>query len=31
MPRLVVIDDEAAILHAFRRAFEESDIEVVTA
>ena len=31
MPTLLVIDDEPAILHAFRRAFREGDVTVLTA
>ncbi|MCA9039931.1 MAG: sigma-54-dependent Fis family transcriptional regulator, partial [Planctomycetaceae bacterium] len=31
MPKLLVIDDEASILHAFKRAFDEDDIELLTA
>jgi two-component system nitrogen regulation response regulator GlnG len=31
MPSLLVVDDEAAILHAFRRAFSRPDITVLTA
>src|SRR5438477_4173152 len=31
MPRLLVIDDESAILHAFRRAFRAPDVELLTA
>src|SRR4051812_4824254 len=31
MPSLLVIDDEASILHAFRRAFREPDDHLVTA
>ena len=31
MPRLLVIDDEPSILHAFRRAFHDSDLELLTA
>ena len=31
MPVLLVIDDEPAILHAFRRGFQQSDITVLTA
>src|SRR5438132_13858202 len=31
MPTLLVVDDEASILHAFRRAFREPDITLVTA
>lgn len=31
MPRLLIIDDEPVILHAFRRAFDEVDIELLTA
>jgi two-component system nitrogen regulation response regulator GlnG len=31
MPILLVIDDEPAILHAFRRAFREPDVTVLTA
>jgi DNA-binding NtrC family response regulator len=31
MPSLLVIDDEPAILHAFRRSFHKSDVEVLTA
>ena len=31
MPSLLVVDDEAAILHAFRRAFSQPDITVLTA
>ncbi len=31
MPSLLVVDDEAPILHAFRRAFSRADIEVMTA
>jgi len=30
MPILLVVDDEASILHAFRRAFREPDIKLVT-
>jgi len=31
MPRLLVIDDESSILHAFRRVFEGPDVELLTA
>ena len=31
MPVLLVIDDEPAILHAFRRGFQQSDVTVLTA
>jgi two-component system nitrogen regulation response regulator GlnG len=31
MSRLLVIDDEPAILHAFRRAFRDDDVELLTA
>ncbi len=31
MPTLLVIDDEAAILHAFRRAFKTADVTLLTA
>ena len=31
MPRLLVIDDESSILHAFRRAFDDPGIELLTA
>jgi DNA-binding NtrC family response regulator len=31
MPRLLVIDDEPSILHAFRRAFDDPQIELLTA
>ncbi|MFY9252123.1 MAG: sigma-54 dependent transcriptional regulator [Fuerstiella sp.] len=31
MPRLLVIDDEPSILHAFRRAFVDSQLELITA
>ncbi|MCC6417853.1 MAG: sigma-54-dependent Fis family transcriptional regulator [Gemmataceae bacterium] len=31
MPTLLVIDDESSILHAFRRAFREPDVTLVTA
>lgn len=31
MPTLLMIDDEPGIQHAFRRIFEKSDVEVVTA
>jgi two-component system, NtrC family, nitrogen regulation response regulator GlnG len=31
MPVLLVIDDEPAILHAFRRGFQQSDVRVLTA
>ena len=31
MPKLLVIDDEPAILHFFRRAFREPDVTLVTA
>jgi two-component system nitrogen regulation response regulator GlnG len=31
MPLLLVIDDEPAILHAFRRAFRDQDVTVLTA
>ncbi len=31
MPTLLVIDDEASILHFFRRAFQEPDIDLLTA
>src|SRR5262249_7031472 len=31
MPTLLVIDDEPSILHAFRRAFREPDVKLVTA
>jgi two-component system nitrogen regulation response regulator GlnG len=31
MPRLLVIDDEPGILHAFRRAFRTPDVELLTA
>ena len=31
MPVILVIDDEASILHAFRRAFRGPDTEVLTA
>ncbi len=31
MPRLLVIDDEPSILHAFRRAFHDSELELLTA
>lgn len=31
MPLLLVIDDEESILHAFRRAFQRPDIELLTA
>jgi len=31
MSRLLVIDDETAILHAFRRAFHDDDVELLTA
>jgi two-component system nitrogen regulation response regulator GlnG len=31
MPSLLVVDDEAPILHAFRRAFSQSDVTVLTA
>ncbi len=31
MPSLLVVDDEAAILHAFRRAFAQPDVTVLTA
>jgi two-component system nitrogen regulation response regulator GlnG len=30
MPTLLVVDDEASILHAFRRAFREPDVKLVT-
>lgn len=31
MPRLLVIDDEPSILHAFRRAFDDPQLELLTA
>ncbi len=31
MPVLLVVDDEPAILHAFRRAFREPDVQLLTA
>lgn len=31
MPRLLVIDDEAPILHAFRKAFQDPHLELLTA
>lgn len=31
MPSLLVVDDEAAILHAFRRAFKDSGLTLITA
>lgn len=31
MPRLLVIDDEPSILHAFRRAFDDPKLELLTA
>jgi len=31
MPRLLVIDDEPSILHAFRRAFDDPQMELLTA
>ncbi|MEQ9410002.1 MAG: sigma-54 dependent transcriptional regulator [Fuerstiella sp.] len=31
MPRLLVIDDEPAILHAFRRVFDDPQLELLTA
>jgi len=31
MPSLLLVDDEAAILHAFRRAFQQSETELLTA
>jgi len=31
MPSLLVIDDEPAILHAFRRSFRQPDVQVLTA
>ena len=31
MPVLLVIDDEPAILHAFRRGFQQADVTVLTA
>ncbi|QDU82576.1 Nitrogen assimilation regulatory protein [Polystyrenella longa] len=31
MPKLLVIDDEPSILHAFKRAFDDPDIELLTA
>ncbi len=31
MPKLLVVDDEAAIQHAFQRAFRDSDIQLLTA
>ncbi len=31
MPRLLVIDDEPSILHAFRRAFDDPHLELLTA
>ncbi len=31
MPTLLVIDDEASILHAFRRVFREPDVQMLTA
>lgn len=31
MPRLLVIDDEAPILHAFRKAFQDANLELLTA
>jgi len=31
MPRLLIIDDEPSILHAFRRAFDDPQLELLTA
>jgi two-component system nitrogen regulation response regulator GlnG len=31
MPTLLVVDDEASILHAFRRAFREPEVNLITA
>ena len=31
MPTLLIVDDEPSILHAFRRAFRDDSLEVLTA